>query len=199
MYKVEVIRRRPMGEQVRMRDAELLTAAKRDPEAFGELYDRYAAKAYGWARRAGLTEADALDLVAELFAQAWIGRGRFRDPGDGNAAGWLHGIARNLLASRRRRGRIELKARRRLGMRLTSEPDTGAALAERLDATASRPALEAAMDELPQAHRQAVHMRVVDELDYPELAHRLNCTETTARKWVSLGLRSLRERLEPTR
>jgi RNA polymerase sigma factor (sigma-70 family) len=188
-----------MGEQARMRDAELLTAAKRDPEAFGKLYDRYAVLAYGWARRAGLVEADALDLVAELFAQAWIGRGRFQDPGDESAAGWLRGIARNLLASRRRRGRIELKARRRLGMSPTAESDTGSALAERLDATASRPALEAAMDELPPTHRQAVQMRVVDELDYPELALRLNCTETTARKWVSLGLRFLRERLEPTR
>jgi RNA polymerase sigma-70 factor, ECF subfamily len=188
-----------MSEQARMRDAELLTAAKRDPEAFGKLYDRYAVQAYGWARRAGLGEVDALDLVAELFAQAWICRGRFQDPGDGSATGWLHGIARNLLASGRRRGRIELKARRRLGMPLTAEPDTGAALAKRLDATASRPALEAAMDELPTTHRQAVQMRVVDELDYPELALQLNCTETTARKWVSLGLRLLRERLEPTR
>jgi RNA polymerase sigma-70 factor (ECF subfamily) len=128
-----------MSEQAMVRDAELLTAAQRDPEAFGKLYDRYAVKAYAWARRAGLGEVDALDLVAELFAQAWISRGRFQDPGDGSAAGWLHGIARNLLASHRRRGRTEVRARRRLGMPPTADPDTGAALAERLDATASRP------------------------------------------------------------
>jgi RNA polymerase sigma-70 factor, ECF subfamily len=157
-----------MREQAMVRDAELLTAARRDPEGFGKLYDRYAVQVYGWARRAGLGEADALDLVAELFAQAWISRGRFQDPGDGSAAGWLHGIARNLLASRRRRGRIELKARRRIGMPLRAEPDTGAALAERLDASASRPALAVAMDELPTTHRQAVQMRIVDELDYPK-------------------------------
>jgi len=60
-----------MGEQAMVRDAELLAAAKREAEAFGKLYDRYAVQAYGWARRAGLGEADALDLVAELFAQAW--------------------------------------------------------------------------------------------------------------------------------
>jgi RNA polymerase sigma factor (sigma-70 family) len=188
-----------MSDQAMVRDTELLTAARRDPEAFGKFYDRHAVQAYGWARRAGLNEADALDLVAELFAQAWISRGRFQDPGDGSAAGWLRGIARNLLASSRRRGRIELRARRRLGIPLTAEPDTGAALAERLDATASSPALEAAMDELPTTHRLAVQMRVVDELDYSELALQLNCTETTARKWVSLGLRFLRERLEPSR
>ena len=67
-----------MGEQAIVRDAELLTAAKRDPEEFGKLYDRYAVRAYGWARRA-LGEVDAFDLVAELFAQAWIGRRRFHD------------------------------------------------------------------------------------------------------------------------
>ena len=59
-----------MGKQAMVRDAELLAAAKRNPEAFGKLYDRYAVRAYGWARRAGLGEVDALDLVAELFAQA---------------------------------------------------------------------------------------------------------------------------------
>ena len=63
-------------------DADLLDAAARAgvPEAFGELYDRYAAAAYGWARKAGLDEADALDLVAELFASAWVSRKRFRPP-----------------------------------------------------------------------------------------------------------------------
>jgi DNA-directed RNA polymerase specialized sigma24 family protein len=44
-----------------------------------------------------------------------------------------------------------------------------------------------------------VQMRVVEELDYPELAARLEVTETTARKRVSLGLRLLRERMETTR
>jgi hypothetical protein len=53
-------------------------------------------------------------------------------------------------------------------MPLRAEPDTGAALAERLDASASRPALAVAMDELPTTHRQAVQMRIVDELDYPK-------------------------------
>ena len=69
-----------MSEQARPSDAELIAAAAHDPEAFGELYDRYAGAAYRWARRTGLSEADALDLVGELFAQAWISRRRFRKP-----------------------------------------------------------------------------------------------------------------------
>jgi hypothetical protein len=43
-----------MSNRPRRSDAELLSAAARAPEAFGELYDRYAAAAYGWARQDGL-------------------------------------------------------------------------------------------------------------------------------------------------
>jgi DNA-directed RNA polymerase specialized sigma24 family protein len=59
-----------MEEQVPRTDAELLRAAGRDPAAFGELYDRHAAPILRWALRSGLDEADALDLVSELFARA---------------------------------------------------------------------------------------------------------------------------------
>jgi RNA polymerase sigma factor (sigma-70 family) len=188
-----------MSDYTGLSDAELLRAAARDPQTFGELYDRYAVTAYRWARSAGLDEADALDLVAELFARVWISRRRFRDPGDGSVGGWLYGIARNLTAAYRRRGRIERRARRRLGMPPAVEPDGGPGLADRLDAEASRGELAAAMAALPERYRRAVQMRVVDELAYPELAARLACTETTARKRVSLGLRLLRERLTDTR
>jgi hypothetical protein len=50
------------------------------------------------------------------------------------------------------------------------EPDTWPAVAERLDAAALRGDLEAALDQLPARRREAVHMRVVEELDDPELA-----------------------------
>ncbi len=83
-------------------------------------------------------------------------------------------------------------------MRAVTEPDTWPALAERLDAVALRGELEAALDQLPARHREAVQMRVVEELDYPELAARLDVTETTARKRVSLGLQLLRRRMEAT-
>jgi RNA polymerase sigma-70 factor (ECF subfamily) len=188
-----------MSGQQNRTDAELLAAASRDPEAFGELYDRHAAAIYRWARHAGLTEADTVDLVAELYARAWVSRKRFRDPGDGSAAPWLFGIARNLVASQRRKGRIETAARNRLGMSPIAEADAIDAVNERVDARASRAELERALQALPETQRDAVRLRVVDGFDYPDIAERLSCTETTARKWVSLGLRSLRTRMETTR
>ncbi len=185
-----------MSDHAPRTDAELLASAGQDPSAFGELYDRHAPGIFRWARGAGLAEADALDLVSELFARAWVSRKRFRDPGDGNAAPWLFGIARNLVAAHRRSGRIEARARKRLRVPPISEADASEGVAERVDAQASRAELRRAFDALPEAQRAAIRLRVVDGLGYPDIAVQLQCTETTARKWVSLGLRFLRTKME---
>ncbi len=180
-------------------DAELLEGAGVDPADFGELHDRHAEAIYRWARREGLSQADALDLVGELFARAWVGWKRFRDPGDGSAAPWLFGIARNLAASHRRSGRIEARARKRLRLPPMEEPDASEGVEERVDAVAARDELVRAFQDLPEHHRHAIRLRVVDGLGYPDIALRLECSETTARKWVSLGLRFLRTRMEMAR
>src|SRR3954452_5149313 len=61
-------------------DAALLAAA--DPDAFRELYARYAERVYGYfVRRSG--DHARFDLTAETFAQAWIMRRRFRDEAAG--------------------------------------------------------------------------------------------------------------------
>jgi DNA-directed RNA polymerase specialized sigma24 family protein len=99
----------------RSSDDALLLAARRDAEAFAEFYRRHARPLAGYLlRRTGDAEA-AADLLAETFAAALTGLNRF-DPGRGDGAGWLYGIARHQLARRARRGAVEERARRRLGM-----------------------------------------------------------------------------------
>ena len=62
-------------------DADLLRFNNAD--GFAELYDRHAARVLGWAR---LRVGDyAADLTAEVFAQAWRSRGRFKDQAGGSA------------------------------------------------------------------------------------------------------------------
>jgi RNA polymerase sigma factor (sigma-70 family) len=167
-------------------DAELLDAAGRDADAFVALYDRYARAAAQWAIRAGIPASDAVDVVAELFAQAWRSRRRFRDPGDGSAGAWLYTICRHITAHYHRRGRVQDAARRRLNLAVDAPADDPA------DAFDGRPQLEAALAALPPAPAAAVRLRVIDELDYAEIGKRLACTPVTARKHVSLGLRRLR-------
>jgi len=51
-------------------DAELLTAARDDPAAFRELYDRYVQRVHGFHLRRTRDHDAAHDLTAETFAQA---------------------------------------------------------------------------------------------------------------------------------
>jgi RNA polymerase sigma factor (sigma-70 family) len=179
------------GRQIQT-DAELLNAARHDPEAFAVFYDRYARAVTGWARRGGIPESDVLDLVGELFAQAWQSRRRYRDPGSGSAGPWLHGIARHLIARYHRRNTIEDRARKKLGMMTAVAADPLELVDERLDELRRRPELANAISRLPPSQAQAVRLRVLDEHDYAEIARCLACTPATARKHVSLALQSLR-------
>ena len=66
-------------------DAALLLAARTDPGAFRELYERYAEQLHGFHLRRTSDADAAYDLTAETFAQAWLSRGRFRDEAGGSA------------------------------------------------------------------------------------------------------------------
>ena len=84
-------------------DADLLRLD--DPDAFSEVYDRHAAKVFAWATaRVGVYAAD---LTAEVLAQAWRSRGRFKDQVNGSALPWLLGIAQNVLRSSVRKRQVE--------------------------------------------------------------------------------------------
>jgi len=172
-------------------DAELLREASSNADAYIEVYDRHAATILRRLRSRGLGSADAADLLAETFAEAWLHRRRFRDPGDGSALPWLLGIANNLARQLWRKAGVEEKARLKLRMPVGRDEAQDATV--RIDAEACARSLERALLRLPASRREVVRLRVVEQLDYPEIAARLNCSEQTARKRLSLALRSLRE------
>ena len=173
-------------------DAELLTAARTDPQAFREIYERYAVWMRSWFARQTGSETVALDLTAETFAQAWRGHRRFKDMADGSAAPWLFGIARNLLRQYHKHNRIETAARARLGMPIDWEgTEAYDAVDERLHAHGLRPRLRTAVDALPDDQRAALELRVIEQLGYDEISDKLDCSINAARLRVSRALRAL--------
>jgi RNA polymerase sigma-70 factor (ECF subfamily) len=177
-------------------DAELLKATHRDPGAFAAFYDRYEASIIGYfARRTGDIEL-AADLTAEVFAAALTAADRYR-PEMPTAAAWLFSIAHNTLARSLRRGRVEARARHRIGIRDAFELDSGQA--ERIEASvASDQWVTDLLEGLPPEQQQAIRARILDERPYHEIADRMQTSELVVRKRVSRGLASLRERLERT-
>jgi RNA polymerase sigma factor (sigma-70 family) len=177
-------------------DAQLIRRAREDPEALAELYLRYRDRLYAWFR-SRLPESAASELTAELFAQVALSLRRFRDEADGSAAPWLYGIAKNLVRRYRERGRTEEAARRRLGMPVRSYDEDFEAVEERLAAAASAEGLRWALESLPLPQREALELRVVEELSYEEVAGALDCTQTAARLRVMRALGRLARAAQP--
>ena len=186
----------PLGEATHRvtskTDAALLRAARQDPEAFREFYDRYAVWIHSWFVRHTGSEPASLDLTAETFAQAWHSSRRFRDLADGSGAPWLFGIARNLLRQYHKHNRIESAARERIGLQVAAaECEDYERVDERSEANALAPLVRHALSALPADQRRALVLRIVHQLPYDAVAGRLGCSQNAARLRVSRALRAL--------
>lgn len=176
-------------------DGELLVAASReDADAFATFYRRHVRAVLAFFRRQVGSAEVALDLTAETFAAALEGSSRYElrvEP----ARGWLYGIAWNKLHEAQRRGKVEDKVRRALGMAPILLTDEGI---ERIEKLAAAPALEL-LEALPSDQRQAVRARILEERSYDEIARELDCSPGVVRKRVSRGVRAMRAKMEASR
>jgi RNA polymerase sigma factor (sigma-70 family) len=177
-------------------DEELLARSSLEPEAFGLFYDRFEGEVVRFFYRATRRADLAADLTAEVFAAALSGAAGF-NPELGQARAWLFGIARHELADTWERGRVEDRARRRLGMDPLALTDETIERIESIDlGPRSGAGVLTLLAELPEDQRTAVEGRVIEERDYADLARTLACSESVVRQRVSRGLRTLKARLE---
>jgi RNA polymerase sigma factor (sigma-70 family) len=139
----------------------------------------------------------ALDLWAETFAQALEARTSYRGATHAEELAWLYAIARRQLAQFYRRGKIEQRALGRLELeRPAATPEVLEEIERKAELTHTRRELGDALARLSPATREAVQLRVVDELDYRAVAERLGITEQAARVRVSRGLARLSDFLD---
>ena len=172
-------------------------ATAKQPLDIAQLYGRHAESLLLFLARRTADPQIALDLWAEVFAQATASAARFRGTGDEQATGWLYAIARRQLALYYRRGHAERRALDRLKLeRPPAAPQVLAEIERRAGLGELRADLAAALARLTPAVRGAVQLRVVDELSYPDVARRLAISEQAARARVSRGLATLAERLD---
>src|ERR1700733_7492668 len=104
-------------------DAALLSAiAGRDGAAFAVFYRRHLAAALAYLLRETRDPEAAADLAAEVFAAVLLAAGKYAAQSE-SATPWVIGIARHKLLMSFRRGRVEARARRRLGFEATPLDD----------------------------------------------------------------------------
>lgn len=169
----------------------LAIAACSGGNGFAAFYRHFERPVLGFFVRATGRADLAADLAAETFAAALEAIDRY-DPARGRADQWLFGIARNVLGSSRRRGRVDSAARQRLALPPLLLDDETAEIISRL---ATELPATAALAELPRDQRLAIEARVLHERDYSEIAGELRCSEAVVRQRVSRGLRAIKLRL----
>lgn len=161
------------------------------------LYELHAEHVLRFLMRRTFDAQVSIDLVGETFAVAFEQRAKFRGSTDAEAKSWVFGISANLLNDFFRSGMTEQRAMSRLGVERVEVDQPEIERIEQLAETlAMRTAVAEALSELSAEHREAVRLRVVDELPYPDVAAQMDVSEQVARARVSRGLKKLREKLE---
>ena len=168
-----------------------------DAEAFAAEALVYLEPLYATALRLARNRPDAEDLVQDTFVKAFRFADRFER--GTNLKAWLYTILHNTWRNRKRdatRDTVEVDSERVEAA--AALPDGPAAfdtperilLRETLDAD-----LQAALDALPDAFREAVWLRDVEEFSYAEIAAMLEVPIGTVMSRISRGRRLLFQKL----
>ena len=178
--------RRPTAET----DLALARAfASGDERALREAYDRWGGLVHAFCVRSLPSRADAEEATAQVFVNAWRGRGGF-DADRGSLAGWLLGIARRVVAD------ILAAASRERALREALEqarPEQEVASPEQL---VDRLLVADAMAQLRPEQRRAVGLAFYDGLTHQQVASTMGLPLGTTKTHIRRGLAVLRRRLE---
>lgn len=176
-------------------DDKLLELTSSDPEMFGLFYRRHVnAIASYFMYRTRDSELSA-DLTAEVFAAALAARKRYK-PGKKPAKAWLYAIAEKKLIDSYRRGKVDNKARLKIGMECIEIEDADLQRIEEIASQSQYSPIREMVMNLPCDQRRAVEARFVDQFDYAEIAKKVSCSESVIRKRVSRGLTAVRNQVK---
>ncbi len=168
------------------RERELVARARDDCTAFGDLYDFYLPRIYGFVYRRVQDRCVAEDLTSMTFQRALenVRRSDFRNESFG---GWLYRVASNVVVDHVRRDRRYISLS---DFDAVEEP--GDLALDALAAALDRDQLRRAILQLPKNHREVLVLRFYDDLDVPEICTVLGCSREALAVRVHRALRALR-------
>ncbi len=165
-------------------------AAGGDEEAFAQLVGLYEDKVYSLALRMCGSPEDAADAAQEAFLSAWRALPSFR--GEAGFSTWLYRLTANasidlLRRVRRQRGELRLDDED-LGL---TALEAGPGPQEAAEEGELRQALDQALGQLGDSHRQVLVLRELQQLSYEEIARALDLGTVKSR--ISRARRALRK------
>lgn len=170
-------------------DADLVSMAAKDPEAFGEVFKRHSRSVYVYcARRTGSLQL-AEDLTSVVFLEAFRQRRKLK-LSNTSALPWLLGVANNVT---RNADRSLRRYRSALG-RVPPASDAASAEDAAIEHLGAQEALARALGALrplSQAERDVVLLVLWSELSYADAASSLGIPVGTVRSRLASARRKL--------
>ncbi|QSO48440.1 RNA polymerase sigma factor [Alicyclobacillus mengziensis] len=148
------------------------------------LFEQYKHEVYRYARYALGSSSEAEDVVQEVFIKVLRNWERFR--GDSSPKTWLWTIVRSCIADRgrkRKRQRVEVEMNDNLDG-YGSYHDTGTL------------EMEDSLRRLPQAHREVIVLRILQDWSVADTAQILDWSESKVKTTLHRAVTTLRKQME---
>jgi RNA polymerase sigma-70 factor (ECF subfamily) len=191
----------PTVEQGAISDEALMQAiAQGSAAALSTLYDRYASILKALTIRVVHDEAEADDLLQEVFLQVWHQAKNYSSD-KGKPLGWIVTLTRRRAIDRLRKRQAYCRAKDRFEVTTDRQPESWVhnRIENDIHLEDMRTFLKAKIEVLPPFQRQAIEMAFFKGMSQREIALETNTPLGTIKTRLELGLRKLSESIRGIR
>ena len=182
-------------------DLDLMQAIQaEDPDALAQLYDRYNGILKALILRVVHNEAEADDLLQEIFMEIWNQAKNFSAQ-KGKPLGWMVTLARRRAIDGLRKKQAYLRAGERLQNETEQQPDAWVhnATEEEIDFADTRVLIRKVISGSPPAQQQAIDLAFFRGMSQREIAAKTNTPLGTVKTRLELGLKKIYDGLKEFR
>jgi len=182
-------------------DLELMNLIQaEDPDALSDLYDRYNGILKALILRVIHNEAEADDLLQEIFMEIWNQAKNFSSQ-KGKPLGWMVTLARRRAIDGLRKKQAYARAEERLQNETEQQPDAWVhnSTEEEIVLSDTRDLIRKVIAGLPPAQQQAIDMAFFRGMSQREIAAKTNTPLGTVKTRLELGLKKIYDGLKELR
>jgi len=182
-------------------DLDLMLRIKaQDPDALSQLYDRYNGILKALILRVIHNEAEADDLLQEIFMEIWNQAKNFSAQ-KGKPLGWMVTLARRRAIDGLRKKQAYQRAEERLQNETEQQPDAWVhnATEEEILLSDTRSLIRKVIRGLPPAQQQAIDLAFFKGMSQREIAAKTNTPLGTVKTRLELGLKKIYDGLKELR
>jgi RNA polymerase sigma-70 factor, ECF subfamily len=182
-------------------DLDLMQAIQaEDPDALAQLYDRYNGILKALILRVVHNEAEADDLLQEIFMEIWNQAKNFSAQ-KGKPLGWMVTLARRRAIDGLRKKQAYARAEERLQNETEQQPEAWVhnATEEEIVLSDTRVLIRKVISGLPPAQQQAIDLAFFQGMSQREIAAKTNTPLGTVKTRLELGLKKIYDGLKELR